>query len=406
MSSNDRWLLPDGIEDILPNRAYKVERLRRRLLDLYHGWGYDLVVPPLVEFTESLFIGSGSGSDLDLMTFKVTDQLSGRMMGVRADMTPQVARMDAHSLGRDNPSRFCYAGQVLYTKPRSALESRSPVQVGAELFGEAGLEADREVIRLLVESLALAGVETVCLDLGHVGIYRGIEQALNIDDARKTELFNLIQQKDASLPEWIAEHISDSAMADVLVALPNLCGDVTVLSRAEMLFSSLPDSVCGALDDLSKVVNTLQQDCPQVKIFLDLGELRAYHYHTGIVFAAYSLDSPVALGHGGRYDHIGEQFGRARPATGFGLDLGFLTDLIDGAEPVEAGNYAPALSGQQGEFDLELQASLGTMVAELRLSGQRVVCGFPGQQPNYSELYCDRILVSGDDGFKVDAITD
>lgn len=414
MSVNDRWLLPDGIEDILPSRAYKVERLRRRLLDLYHTWGYDLVVPPLAEFTESLFSSSGSdsSSDLDLMTFKITDQLSGRMMGVRADITPQVARMDAHSLRRDNPSRFCYAGQVLYTRPRSALETRSPIQVGVELFGEARLDADREVIRLLVESLTLAGVEQLHLDIGHVGIYRGIEQALTIDAARKLELFDLLQQKDASLEAWVAEHISDSAMADILVALPGLCGDASVLARAEQVLSGAPDGVLAALAELQAMVAGLQRDCPGVELFLDLGELRGYHYHTGIVFAAYGAASPVALGHGGRYDHVGEQFGRARPATGFGLDLGFLADLIDGAEPIAAGIYAPALSESEAGREAESKSGavgvaaseLEKVVSELRAAGQRVVCGFPGQQADYNELYCDRILKYRDGSFQVEAI--
>lgn len=420
MSGNDRWLLPDGIEDILPDRAYRVERLRRRLLDLYHAWGYDLVVPPLAEFTESLFSGSGSdsgsnpggssgsksssGSDLDLMTFKITDQLSGRMMGVRADMTPQVARMDAHSLRRDNPSRFCYAGQILYTRPRSALESRSPIQVGVELFGEARLGADREVIRLLVESLTLAGVGNICLDLGHVSIYRSIEQSLGLDVARKGELFDLIQQKDASLPDWVSEHIADSASADMLVALPTLCGDVSVLTRAEQVLSGAPEAARAALAELQAVIEDIQQDCPGLEIFLDLAELRAYHYHTGIVFSAYGGGSPVALGHGGRYDRVGEQFGRARPATGFGLDLGFLVDLIGGEEPVADGIYVPA--PEIGESSPKLLEELEKIVAELRSSGQRVVCGFPGQEANYRELSCDRVLVYRDDGFQIQAISD
>ncbi len=406
MSVNDRWLLPDGIEDILPNRAFKVERLRRRLLDLYHTWGYDLVVPPLAEFTESLLSSansssnSGSSSDLDLMTFKITDQLSGRMMGVRADITPQVARMDAHSLRRETPGRFCYAGQVLYTRPRSALESRSPIQVGVELFGEAGLDADREVIRLLVESLSLAGVENIHLDIGHVSLYRSIEQALTLDTALKQELFDLIQQKDASLDAWVTEHISDAAMAKILVALPGLCGDASVLTRAEHALSEAPDGVAAALADLRTLVTGLQRDCPGVDIFLDLGELRAYHYHTGIVFSAYGAGSPAALGHGGRYDSVGEQFGRARPASGFGLDLGFLADLVDGVEPVAAGVYAPPLSELEGASAPELEKVVG----ELRSAGQRVVCGFSGQAVDYSELYCDRVLVYRDGHFQIETI--
>lgn len=419
MGVNDRWLLPDGIEDILPSRAQKVERLRRWLLDLYHTWGYDLVIPPLAEFTESLFSGSGSSagsgvgsgvssaSDLDLMTFKITDQLSGRMMGVRADITPQVARMDAHSLRRENPSRFCYAGQVLYTRPRSALESRSPIQVGVELFGEARLEADCEIIRLLVESLTLAGVDSIHLDLGHVSIYRGIEEALTIDAARKRELFDLIQQKDASLPAWVTEHIADSAMADILVALPELCGDASVLTRAAEILSDAPAAVGAALADLQAVVKGLQKNCPGLELFLDLGELRAYHYHTGIVFAAYGAGCSVALGHGGRYDHVGEQFGRARPATGFGLDLGFLTDLVEAQESASTGIYVPALAELSALSSVaaeDIASDLEKTVRQLRLAGERVVCGFPGQQADYHELCCDRVLTYRDGNFQVEAV--
>lgn len=412
MSGNDRWLLPDGIEDILPSRACRVENLRRRLLDLYHTWGYDLVVPPLAEFTESLLSASdadaASGcsldSDLDLMTFKITDQLSGRMMGVRADITPQVARMDAHSLRRNSPTRLCYAGQVLYTRPRSALETRSPIQIGVELFGEACLDADREVIRLLVQSLTQAGVKNICLDLGHVDIYRSIEQSLDLNVSLKNELFDLIQQKDASLSEWVGKHITDTTHADLLIALPKLCGDTSILPRAEEVLVGAPEASLKALADLQILVEKLQGDCPGIKIFLDLGELRAYHYHTGIVFAAYGEGSPAALGHGGRYDGVGEQFGRARPATGFGLDLGFLVDLMEGDAPDESGVYVPAMEAAQENPQILLE--LEQAIAELRASGQRVVCGFSGREVNYAEFSCNRVLKHRDGGFQLEPISE
>jgi ATP phosphoribosyltransferase regulatory subunit len=392
MDSSDRWLLPDGIEDILPDRALKVERLRRRLLDLYHSWGYDLVIPPLAEFTASLF--SGSGSDLDLITFKITDQLSGRMMGVRADITPQAARMDAHSLHRESPTRLCYAGQVLYTRPRSPLESRSPIQLGVELFGEAGLEADLEVIALLVETLTHAGLNALHLDLGHVGIYRGLEQQLMIEPARKHELFELLQQKDAALPAWIAAHVRDANLACMLTALPGLCGDPGVLQRAAHELAGAPESVQQALSELRQVVSSLRERRPDLTLFLDLGELRGYHYHTGIVFAAYAPGTPAALGHGGRYDHVGAQFGRARPATGFGIDLGFLCDLVAPAEPIAPGIFASSAAGAA--------PTRADAVARLRAAGERVVCGFPGQVPDLAELHCDRVLVWRDGIFQVE----
>ena len=392
MDATDRWLLPDGIEDILPDRALDVERLRRRLLDLYHCWGYDLVIPPLAEFTASLF--SGSGSDLDLLTFKITDQLSGRMMGVRADITPQVARMDAHSLHRECPTRLCYAGQVLYTRPRSPLESRSPIQIGVELFGEAGLEADLEVIALLAETLTRAGVDTPHLDLGHVGIYRGLEEQLTLTPARKRELFELLQQKDATLPTWVAEHVRDPKLAQMLTALPGLCGDAGVLERAAVELAGAPAGVARALAELGQVVQALRERRPDLGLFLDLGELRGYHYHTGIVFAAYAPGTPAAVGHGGRYDHVGAQFGRARPATGFGIDLGFLCDLVAPAAPVLPGIFAAAVGAASAP-------GLAEAVARLRASGERVVCGFPGQVPDLAELRCDRVLIWRDGAFRV-----
>lgn len=390
----DRWLLPDGIEEILPNRAYKVERLRRRLLDLYHAWGYDLVIPPLAEFTESLL--SGSGSDLDLMTFKITDQLSGRMMGVRADITPQAARMDAHSLCRRGPNRLCYAGQVLYTRPRGPLESRSPIQIGVELFGEPGLAADTEVIGLLIETLRAAGLAQIHLDLGHVGIYRSLEARAGLNAAQGAELFDLLQRKAAGLNTWLATNVADTDIATILAALPDLAGDTSILSQARTAFARAPVEVHTALDALAVVVGHMQADAPEVGIYLDLGELRGYHYHTGIVFAAYSSVNPVAIGNGGRYDHVGEAFGRARPATGFGVDLGLLAALVEDVETIPAGIFAPASN----------EAALAAEIRRLRAQGERVVAGFRGQIADYAELHCDRVLNATGGGFTVSAVND
>ncbi len=390
MDCDDRWLLPDGIEEILPDRALRVERLRRRLLDLYHTWGYDLVIPPLAEFTTALF--SGAGSDLDLMTFKITDQISGRMMGVRADITPQAARMDAHSLRREGPTRLCYAGQVLYTRPRNPLESRSPIQLGVELFGESALEADLEVMALLVETLHHAGLEQLHLDLGHVGIYRGIERELDLDAERKRELFELLQSKDAGLACWLAREIPDRRLARLLGALPALCGGTEVLDRAAADLREAPAAVHEALHALRTVVEALRRRHPGLGLFLDLGELRGYHYHTGIVFAAYCPDTTAALGHGGRYDRVGAEFGRARPATGFGIDLGFLCDLVAAANPVAPGIFAPAELGPGAQDEID----------RLRAAGERVVCGFAGQQVDLAELGCDRVLAEGPAGYRVD----
>src|SRR5690554_5418560 len=268
MTQVDRWLLPEGIEEILPSQAFQVERLRRVLLDFYHAWGYDLVIPPLAEFTDSLL--SGSRRDLELLTFKLTDQLSGRMMGVRADITPQTARMDAHSLRRNGPNRLCYASTVLYTRPRSPLASRTPIQVGVELYGEADLAADIEVITLMVEALGQAGVEGICLDLGHVGLYRAIEECLPVDEASKDELFSLLQGKSSELPAWIAANIDDPELAEMIARLPGLTGDAGILDTARELFAGAPAEVELAIDELEQVVNAVRATCPGIRIYLDL----------------------------------------------------------------------------------------------------------------------------------------
>lgn len=400
MTVADRWLLPDGVEEILPSQAFRVEGLRRQVLDLYHRWGYDLVIPPLVEFTDSLL--SGTGSDLDLMTFKVTDQISGRMMGIRADMTPQTSRMDAHSLRRKGPSRLCYAGTVLYTKPRYPLASRSPIQIGVELYGEAGLDADIEVIRLMVETLRLAGLEKPQLDLGHVGIYGNLLENANLSADQEVMLFDLLQRK--SVPEldaWIASNIEDTAIAAMIRALIDLAGDASVLDDARQVFAEAPAEVELALDELQAVVDGLRMTSPEVELYLDLSELRGYHYHTGVVFAAYAPGVGQAIGNGGRYDHVGEAFGRSRPATGFNMNLQSLVQLSErqglaGEFVVTTGIYVPATDGSLQSERAQQQA-----VAELRADGERVVCGFPGQQPDYEELHCDRQLLLVGEQFQV-----
>lgn len=395
MTVADRWLLPDGVEEVLPNQALKVEHLRRQILDLYHNWGYDFVIPPLVEFTDSLL--SGTGSDLDLMTFKVTDQISGRMMGIRADMTPQTSRMDAHSLRRRGPSRLCYAGTVLYTKPRHPLASRSPIQIGVELYGEAGLSADIEVISLMVETLRLAGLEKPQLDLGHVGVYGNLLEEAGLTVDQEAVLFDLLQRK--SVPEldvWVTENIEDGATASMIRALVELAGDASVLDRARKIFAEAPAEVELALDELQAVVDALKVSRPEAELYLDLSELRGYHYHTGVVFAAYAPGVGQAIGNGGRYDHVGEAFGRSRPATGFNMNLQALVQLTSDDNQVFSGIFSPALE--------EESPTQQERIAELRKSGERVVCGFPGQQPNYEELHCDRQLLLVDGEFQVKAV--
>jgi ATP phosphoribosyltransferase regulatory subunit len=386
--------LPEGIEEVLPNQAFAVEKLRRGLLDFYHAWGYDLVIPPLVEFTDSLL--SGSGKDLDLLTFKLTDQLSGKTLGVRADITPQTARMDAHSLRRSGPNRLCYASTVLYTRPRSPMASRAPIQVGVELYGVAGLEADLEVISLMVEALQQAGVGNLCLDLGHVGIYRSIEGDLALDASLRGELFALLQAKSCELADWVGRHIADPEQAALILALPSLVGDGAVLDRAREVLANAPAEVELALDELQLVVDSLGQRYPELTIYLDLCELEGYNYHTGIVFAAYADKARQALANGGRYDDIGESFGRARPATGFSVDLKTLAAVI-APNRVEAEGIYAAVSDDPAQLEA---------IRALRAQGERVVCGFSGERADFSELRCDRLLVAEADRFTVTPISE
>jgi ATP phosphoribosyltransferase regulatory subunit len=376
-------MLPDGVDEVLPEQAQDVEYLRRQLLDLYHNWGYDLVIPPMVEFTESLL--SGSGSDLDLMTFRITDQLSGRMMGIRADITPQTARMDAHSLRREGPSRLCYAGTVLHTRPRGPLESRTPISVGVELFGEATLAADIEVIELFLQTLKTCGVSAVHLDLGHVDIYRGLLAEASLDKALEAEFFELLQRKAlAELARWVDRNIKDKKLASWLTRLPSLTGGVEVLAAAKSALAGAPASVLEAVEQLGKIVSALTD--ADVSIYLDLGEMPGYHYHTGVVFAAYVQGYGKALGNGGRYDHVGEAFGRARPATGFAFDLKSLVSQGRRHRDQVGGIFAVASDDPE----------MHKQVALLRSQGNRVVQGFAGQAVNLKELNCDRQLVEQD----------
>jgi ATP phosphoribosyltransferase regulatory subunit len=392
VSKIDSWLLPDGIDEVLPEQARFIEKSRRELLDLYNSWGYDLVIPPMVEFSESLL--SGFGSDLDLVTFKLTDQLSGRMMGIRADITPQAARIDAHSLNRQGPSRLCYAGTVLQTKPRAPLESRTPISIGVELFGEAGIGADIEVIELFLKTLETAGIDEVHLDIGHVDILRGLLVGSKLSNVQESELFELLQRKaNAELDAWIAENITDSKLAGWLKSLPALSGSKDVLAEARSCLAGAPKPVIAALDQLDQIVDALSNQ--SVTIYLDLGDLAGYRYHTGIVFAAYKQGYGKALGNGGRYDNIGEAFGRARTATGFAFDLKSLVANGATEQQTLSGIYVPSTTDTQCD----------EMVAQLREQGERVVQGFDSQVPNFKEINCDRQLVKKGDQYQIEKIS-
>ncbi len=388
MTTADRWLLPDGVEELLPGRAARAEQLRRRLLDLYDGWGYQLVMPPLLEFTDSLLVGLGS--DVDLLTFKVTDQLTGRALGIRADITPQVARIDAHSLHGDGPVRLCYAGSVLHTRPKSVLASRSPIQIGAELYGDAGLASDGEVVLLMLETLRVAGLDRVTLDLGHVGIYGALIAAAGLNGEAEAQLFDALQRKATGEINAAVACVADARARQWLLALAQLQGDLDVLARAREAFAGAPQPVFDAIDELAAVAALVQARMPEVALYFDLAELRGYHYHTGLVFAALVPGWGQAVANGGRYDHVGEVFGRARPATGFSTDLKSLIALaVDGGDGDGRGAVlAPASD------DVELWR----VVQTLRADGERVISALPGQP---APAGCDRELVRGTDGWRV-----
>jgi ATP phosphoribosyltransferase regulatory subunit len=325
MTYADRWLLPDGVEEILPLEAKPLELLRRQLLDLYSTWGYDLVIPPLLEYTDSLLIGLGQ--DLDLLTFKVTDQLTGRTLGVRADITPQTARMDAHSMNAMGANRLCYAGHVVHTKPKHPLATRTPIQVGLEFYGEAGIAADIEVVSLLLESLQLARLPKLHIDLGHVGIYRALAEAAKLNSTQEDELFDLLQRKAMTeIRQWVAVNVAEKSFAALFLALPTLSGKLDVLVKARALFSGVSLALA-AIDQLQRVADVMHERYPSAELYFDLSELRGYHYLTGLVFAAFAPGFGNPIASGGRYDHIGEVFGRARPATGFAIDVSAISKL-------------------------------------------------------------------------------
>ncbi|MGO1762261.1 MAG: ATP phosphoribosyltransferase regulatory subunit, partial [Halomonadaceae bacterium] len=379
MTIADRWLLPDGMDEVLPPQASRMEELRRALLDLYQYWGYDQVMPPPVEFLDSLL--TGTGTDLDLQTFKLTDQLTGRMMGASADVTPQVARMDAHSLKRQGPVRLCYCTNVLRAKADQHQGGRSPVQVGAELFGHAGLEADSEIIHLALASLEAAGAKEIHLALGHIGIYRSLVEAAALSGEQESALFAALALKSPSqLAQRVQASVSDPALADMLLALGELHGGADILSQARERLAGAPASVTAALDQLDALYQGVLARF-DVALYFDLAELRGYQYHTGMMFAAYVPGYGHALAKGGRYDDTGRAFGRARPATGFSMDLKQLASLAL-ASPSRGAIWSPA---KQDE-------SLNAAVVALREQGERVIQALPGQRTGPAEHDCDRCL--------------
>ncbi len=363
MTNKESWLLPEGIDELMPDEAAQLEKLHRNLIDKMQSWGYQIVVPPLVEYLDSLL--TGTAKTLDIQTFKLIDQLTGRLMGVRADMTPQVARIAAHKFKHSGIVRLCYIGSVLHTLPQDQATSRNPIQLGAEIFGHSGPESDMESIQLMVELLMISGaVETLSLDIGHVGIFRGLAGQAQLDAEQEQALFSALQRKaDAEIRSLLSSFDIHQDSRDMLIALAELNGGKDILVRAQAVLKNAPANVLEALKTLMHIGEMAQQRLPSVKLNFDLAELRGYHYHTGVVFAAYQPGAAHAIALGGRYDDIGQEFGLAQPATGFSLDLKKLaTQLPIDRQAQPSVIYAPWSD----------DPSLVSMVESLRQNGEVV----------------------------------
>ncbi|MCH8498048.1 MAG: ATP phosphoribosyltransferase regulatory subunit [Marinobacter sp.] len=384
MTISDRWLLPDGVEDILPPLAGKIESLRRELMDTYQRWGYQLVIPPLIEYLESLL--TGTGNDLALQTFKLTDQLTGRMMGVRADMTPQAARIDAHTLRQEGVTRLCYAGHVLHTRPPHMLTGRTPIQAGCELFGSQSPVADREVIALMLESLRLAGLPRIHLDLAHVSIYQELVAAAGFDQDTEQRIFDAMRRKSVPELDQLLAAYPPGSPAARLRQLARISGGREALAEARVALEGASLVIDSALQQLELLAEDLAAGYPEVELGFDFCELRGYNYHTGLVFAAYAPGHGEALAKGGRYDAIGKDFGRARPATGFSVDVRALVGLGHRVVNRPGAIWAPA----------DADPALAGVIAELRMT-ETVIQALPEDgQTDPRTRRCDRQLVKQD----------
>ncbi len=386
LKSSKAWLLPDGVQETLPPDALAVESLRHGILEIFHRWGYDLVMPAMIEYMDSLL--TGTAHSLDTRTFALVDQLSGRQMGVRSDMTPQVARIDAHLLADDarhhRVSRLCYCGHLLHAIGDGIDSSRTPLQIGAEIFGSDSISADVEVVSLMVATLHAVGLERVALDLGHVGIFRGLVKNTALEAEQENRLFDMLQRKSIpDLQDYLQRLPLTERQSEQIYQLALLNGDAAVIDEARGLYRDAPDEMFAALDNLELVVGSLQRKYPTTPIHCDLSELRGYSYHTGLVFAAFLPGQGREIARGGRYDDIGEVFGNARPATGFSTDLLNLYQLREKTGGPVAGILVP---------DSE-DAELLELIASLRADGERVVVDLSGGNSSAGDYHCNRVAL-------------
>ena len=395
MNSHKHWLLPEGIDELLPLQAKQLETLRRQLLDQFGSWGYELVITPFIEYLDSLL--TGAGKDLEHQTFKMTDQISGRLLGIRADITPQAARIDAHQLCCDEPNRLCYIGSVFRTRADGFSATRSPLQIGAELYGHAGVESDIEILCLMMATLETAGVDNVFLDLGHVGVFRGLARQAQLDQGQEQALFAALQRKAVPEISHLVQSFGLSTdLAQMFTDLAGLNGKVGVLQQAKTQLAAASDEVLVAIDQLEQAGKMLQGCLPDLPVHFDLAELRAYQYQTGLVFAAFVPGSGKEIARGGRYDHIGEKFGRARPATGFSADLKTLMRFSKALPEVKVREkvFAPWV----------LDSKLDSQINFLRQQGKIVVRGLPGQIGDASSMGCSHMLVEKNGEWQLQAL--
>lgn len=389
MFTRDSWLLPEGIEEVFPNEAERLDRLGRRMIDRFSTWGYRLVMPPVIDFLDSLLVGTGH--DLDTETLKLTDPASGRLIGLRADITPQVARLDARSATPGLPSRLCYVGSVVHALSGHLEKCRNPIQVGAELYGHAGVAAVGEVIRLMLDSIEMAGVRNAHLDLGHVGIYRALAGAAGLTVSQEAALFEILQRKDPTdLECFLRDTGVNRTVGEMIVSLLDLNGPAGVVDEARTLLRNGGEVIGKALDELASIVSMLKGRYPTLGLNLDLAELRGYHYHTGAVFAAFVPGQGREIARGGRYDDIGRAFGHARPAVGFSADLKMLARLSDGQHEV---------SGELIFAPVSADSRLEQLIDELRNRGKVVIQSLGGETAD--SLGCRQSICEVDGHWRV-----
>ena len=385
MTITKRWLLPEGVDEILPPRAILLEQMCRKLIDLFSSWGYEFVIPPMMEYLESLL--TATGEDLDLQTYKITDQLSGRLMGIRADITPQVARIDAHLLKRNIPTRLCYLGSVLHSRTNNSGDSRSPLQLGAELFGHEGVSSDIEIVKLMLATLDAVRISNICLDVGHIGIFRSLISKSQLNSMQESEVFEIVKRKAKDELKIFYKKLkinddSSKAMLDLI----DLHGDAGILDDAIHAFDKLSPDIRKYVNEVKTLTDSII-DKFDVSINIDLSELRGYNYHTGMIYTAFVPNEGKGIAFGGRYDDIGSAFGKARPATGFSTDMKQLLELQNISEDTPDKIFAP----------VDDNDSLQKKITELREQGKIVIQELEGQNATAKEMNCNQILVCEND---------